>query len=53
MPARYSVIQYLPDPATDERINFGVLAFGDGDHLYARFVRNWSFLRGTRPRARR
>jgi hypothetical protein len=40
MPARYSVIQYVPDPATDERINFGVLAFGSGE-LHARFVKDW------------
>jgi hypothetical protein len=40
MPARYSVIQYLPDPATDERINFGVVAFSEGE-AHSRFVRNW------------
>src|SRR4051794_17238730 len=40
MPARYSVIQYVPDPATDERINFGVVAFSPGE-AHARFVRNW------------
>jgi hypothetical protein len=34
-------VQYVPDPATDERINFGVLAFGDAGELHARFVRNW------------
>jgi Protein of unknown function (DUF3037) len=40
MTSRYSVIQYLPDPATDERINIGVLAFGD-EEMHARFVRDW------------
>ena len=41
MATRYSVIQYLPDPVTDERINFGVLAFDDPGEVHARFVRNW------------
>src|SRR5215204_5185211 len=45
MASRYSVIQYLPDPATDERINFGVLAYGGGE-AYARFVRDWRRIRG-------
>jgi Protein of unknown function (DUF3037) len=40
VPSRYSVVQYLPDPVTDERINIGVVAFGDGV-MRARFVRNW------------
>jgi hypothetical protein len=40
MTSQYSVIQYLPDPATDERINFGVIAFG-AEETRAKFVRNW------------
>ena len=40
MPSTYSVIQYVPDPLTDERINFGVVAVGDGE-VHTRFVRRW------------
>jgi len=38
--ARYSVIQYVPDPVTDERINVGVLVFDEAG-VGARFVRTW------------
>lgn len=31
---------YLPDPLTDERINFGVVVVGDGE-VHTRFVRRW------------
>ena len=41
MPSHYSVVQYLPDPVTGERINIGVIAFGDGT-MRTRFLRNWS-----------
>jgi Protein of unknown function (DUF3037) len=27
MASRYSIIQYVPNPIADERINIGVLAF--------------------------
>lgn len=37
MPSFYTVAQYVPDPNTGERINFGVLTFGDG-LIYARFL---------------
>jgi hypothetical protein len=40
MTSRYVVFQYLPDPATDERINFGV-ATADESGFYARFLRDW------------
>lgn len=40
MPSQYSVVQYLPDPVTDERINIGVITFGAGE-MHSRFVRNW------------
>jgi hypothetical protein len=45
MEARYSVVQFVPDPVADERINVGVIAFGPGDEVYARFLRNWSRVR--------
>jgi hypothetical protein len=44
MPAYYSVVQYVPDPVTDERINVGVIVFGDG-HVASRFVDNWQRVR--------
>jgi hypothetical protein len=40
MASRYSVIQYLPDPLSDERINVGVVAFDD-KAVFSRFIRNW------------
>ncbi|MGL4618228.1 MAG: DUF3037 domain-containing protein [Chroococcidiopsis sp.] len=29
MASRYSIVQYVPNPITDERINIGVVAFDD------------------------
>jgi hypothetical protein len=40
MSAYYCVIQYVPDPGKDERINAGVVAFS-GDQVRAQFVRDW------------
>lgn len=40
MSSRYSVVQYLPDPRTDERINIGVVAFAE-DQVGATFLENW------------
>lgn len=37
----YAVVQYIPDPVADEKVNVGVLAFGDG-RVRARFIGNWS-----------
>ncbi len=44
MPARYVVVQYLPDPVKDERINIGVIAF-DADGVDCRFLHDWSRVR--------
>lgn len=41
MANRYSVIQYFPDPVTDERINIGVVAV-EQKRAEARFLSNWS-----------
>ena len=41
MTAYYSIVQYVPDPIADERVNVGVLAYGDG-RVRARFLSNWS-----------
>ncbi len=40
MPAHYSVIRYVPDPIADERINLGVIIFGEGQVL-SRFITKW------------
>jgi Protein of unknown function (DUF3037) len=40
MPSYYSVVQYVPDPVADERINVGVIVFGDGV-VRSRFLRSW------------
>jgi hypothetical protein len=40
MPAFYSVIQYVPDPVRDERLNVGVIVFGDG-RVRSRFLDTW------------
>jgi hypothetical protein len=40
MASHYSVIQYVPDPIADERINLGVLAF-DNEVIHVQFLDNW------------
>ena len=40
MASRYSIIQYVPNPIADERINIGVVAFDDND-VRVQFVNNW------------
>jgi hypothetical protein len=40
MVSYYTVVQYYPDPIAGERINIGVIAFGDG-RLRSRFLENW------------
>jgi hypothetical protein len=44
MPVFYSVVQYVPDPARGERLNVGVIVFGEG-RVHSRFVENWSRVR--------
>ncbi|WP_017303842.1 DUF3037 domain-containing protein [Spirulina subsalsa] len=44
MVSRYSIIQYVPNPIADERINVGVLAF-DEDLVRVRFLNNWERVR--------
>ena len=41
MPSKYSVIRYVPDPLTDERINIGVVAYDD-HRVAVRFVQRWN-----------
>jgi hypothetical protein len=40
MTSYFSVVQYVPDPITNERMNVGVLVFGDGQ-VRARFTSDW------------
>jgi hypothetical protein len=40
MPSQYSIIQYVPNPIADERINIGVLAFDD-KLVKVSFLKNW------------
>lgn len=41
MASKYSVVQYLPDPLIGERINFGVIVFGEGQ-IISQFLDDWS-----------
>jgi hypothetical protein len=40
MASYYSIIQYVPNPITDERINVGVVAF-DAQIVKVKFLSNW------------
>src|SRR5438445_701262 len=40
MPSFYSVVRYVPDVIADERINIGVVVFGEG-RIRAHFLQNW------------
>ncbi|MEM6435728.1 MAG: DUF3037 domain-containing protein [Cyanobacteria bacterium P01_D01_bin.115] len=44
MVSRYSVIQYVPNPISGERINVGVLAFDD-EKVQVRFLSSWDRVR--------
>jgi hypothetical protein len=40
----YIIVQYVPDPIIDERINIGVLVLGDGQ-VRSRSLKNWNRVR--------
>ena len=40
MPAKYSIIQFIPNPIANERINIGVITF-DTTNVHVRFLKNW------------
>ncbi|MCZ6691554.1 MAG: DUF3037 domain-containing protein [Planctomycetota bacterium] len=40
MPSYYTIVQYVPDPIADERINVGVIVFR-GELVKTRFVTSW------------
>jgi hypothetical protein len=48
MASRYSVIQYVPNPIADERINIGVLVF-DEQSVRVHFLQNWDRVRFFNP----
>lgn len=37
----YTVVQCVPDPVVNERVNIGVIVYGDG-HIRSRFVSSWN-----------
>ena len=39
--SRYSIVQYIPDPVADERVNIGVVAFDDEGNWAVRDVHDW------------
>lgn len=41
MPSYYTIAEFVPDPVRGERINVGVIVFGDG-LIRSRFLTNWS-----------
>lgn len=41
MPTHYSVVQYVPDPLAEERINIGIIAVGETE-IASRFLENWA-----------
>jgi hypothetical protein len=45
VPSYYSIVQFLPDPIRDERINVGVLAYDDSGAVTGHFIRDWKRIR--------
>jgi len=44
MPSYFSIIRYVPDPITDERLNIGVVVYGEGEVL-SKFIGEWTKVR--------
>jgi hypothetical protein len=44
VPAYLTIVQCVPDPVIDERINVGVIVYGDG-RIRSRFVSDWKRVR--------
>lgn len=44
MASKYSIVQYVPNPIADERINIGVVTFDD-DKVCVKFLKNWDRVR--------
>ncbi len=43
MASFYTVVQYVPDPVADERVNAGIIVFSQ-DRVAVRFIKNWARL---------
>lgn len=48
MVSRYSIIQYVPDPIADERINIGAIAFDDS-RVQVHFLSRWERVSSFAP----
>ena len=48
MTSFYSVVQFVPDPIIDERLNIGVVVFGNGI-VRTRFIDNWKQVTAILP----
>lgn len=44
MASKYSIVQYVPDPIANERINIGVVAFNE-EQVRVQFLTNWDRVR--------
>jgi hypothetical protein len=44
MPSRYTVVQFVPNPISDERINIGVIAYDEGT-VRGQFLGDWRRVR--------
>jgi Protein of unknown function (DUF3037) len=44
MASKYSIVQYVPNPIADERVNIGVVTF-DEDKVCVQFLKNWDRVR--------
>lgn len=44
MAARFSVVQYVPDPIANERVNIGIIALGENE-AHCKFLENWDRVR--------
>lgn len=40
MASQYSIVHYVPDPVADERMNVGIIVFGEG-RVLTKFVQRW------------
>src|SRR4051794_22009968 len=48
MPSHFTVVQYVPDVGTGERMNIGVIAFDD-QHVWPRFLQQWTRVQQFAP----
>jgi hypothetical protein len=46
--AHYTIVQYVPDPIAEERVNIGVLAYS-GENVQSRFITRWDRVKSFAP----